>query len=593
MQDAGVSERAENRLNLAGIKGEKESAQIIITAKKNISYIDINVNSLTDIKGNSISKTNIDVFAEKYIEVLNPFINSGTTNITFPALSGFYPDALLPFEVYKKYGENKVVEGQNQGIWIDINIPLTAAAGDYKGELEVIIDKETQKVPVTLKVYDINMPDEVHSRTALNIWHTQLAYGEKTNYDENTNQIYYDFLLEKRLCSAVTPMGKFRSMDEIVEDISVLSLDPRVTVYKIWNEQLGIDDTSHLSLNAPSIKDLPYEEKLAKHELACEKTYNGIKTLLKKMLDKTLEMEAEHPGADLFKKATFHFEDEPSRGYRTERTRKFNEIFTAAKRDFISENEGVFNARPYLKDSLLYSFKDMTPTDMLDDGLFVSEKEDGTPDYEKGDGVTLWVIHCHKVENSAARNVIKQRQALGEQFWWYTCVRTSPVPSFYLEAVTMNIRLQSWQQYEHGVEGMLYWDVVHWEELPDCDPFISLQYGSFGNGEGILLYPGYKYGLKTPISSIRLENISQGQEDYEYLYLLDGYLKEYNVAHGTDYDAREIVARLIKDLHSGCYLKKTATPEKLEEVRIAVLDILELFAKGKSKEAISVINSLF
>ena len=127
---------------------------------------------------------------------------------------------------------------------------------------------------------------------------------------------------------------------------------------------------------------------------------------------------------------------------------------------------------------------------------------------------------------------------------------------------------------------MLYWDVVHWQELPDCDPFKGLQYGSFGSGEGILLYPGYNYGVKTPISSIRLENIFQGQEDYEYLYLLDQRLSDYNAENGTDYNAQEFVGALIADLHSGSYMRATATARDLENCRITVLDILDLFEKG-------------
>ena len=590
--DSGVSQDKKSELNLYGIKGETESGQIIVTANKDISFVDISVSDLKDSKGNIIKSSFISVYAEKYVEIVSPYINSGTTRVTFPAVAGFYPDALLPFDLYKSHGENNIVKGNNQGFWFDVKIPLTITSGEYSGAIELLLDKSKFIVPITLKVYDLEMPEEVHSRTAMNIWHTQLEYGEKSNYDENTNQIYFDYLLEKRLCSSYVPINKRQTLDDFVEYMVDLSINPKVTSYKIWNYYLGIDDTTHLSLNAPSIKDLPTSERQQKHELACNQAYNGIKTVFSKMLNKTLEKSKEYQGLDLYKKAIFHFEDEPSRGYRTERTKKFNEILTKAKKDFVNENLQVFNEYPYLKESLLNSFRDITPTDILDSALTVSEKEDGTPDYDKGDGVTLWCVHCYKVESSAARKIIKERQAYGEEFWWYNCARTSPAPSFYLEAVTMNIRLQSWQQYEHGFKGMLYWDVVHWQELPDCDPFKSLQYGSYGSGEGILLYPGYKYGVKTPISSIRLENIFQGQEDYEYLYLLNGYIENYNLLNGTKYSTQELVASLIKDLHSGSYLKEKATAKHLEECRIKILDLLELFANGQTSSAIFNIDKL-
>jgi hypothetical protein len=40
-------------------------------------------------------------------------------------------------------------------------------------------------------------------------------------------------------------------------------------------------------------------------------------------------------------------------------------------------------------------------------------------------------------------------------------------------------------------------------------------------GDGSLLYPGKKVGIDGPVSSIRLECIRDGIEDYSYLWLLE------------------------------------------------------------------------
>ena len=72
------------------------------------------------------------------------------------------------------------------------------------------------------------------------------------------------------------------------------------------------------------------------------------------MLKKNLEELPNHQGLNLFKKALFHFEDEPARGFRTERTRKFDEIFTKAKYDFIQSNAKTFKSlRHYNKNNKL------------------------------------------------------------------------------------------------------------------------------------------------------------------------------------------------------------------------------------------------
>ena len=39
-------------------------------------------------------------------------------------------------------------------------------------------------------------------------------------------------------------------------------------------------------------------------------------------------------------------------------------------------------------------------------------------------------------------------------------------------------------------------------------------------GDGSLLYPAKKFGSTEPISTLRLESIREGQEDYEYLWMI-------------------------------------------------------------------------
>ena len=128
--------------------------------------------------------------------------------------------------------------------------------------------------------------------------------------------------------------------------------------------------------------------------------------------------------------------------------------------------------------------------------------------------------------------------------------------------------------------------------MPDNNPYESLSDSRYpwGAGEGVLLYPGYQYGLKTPVSNIRLENIFQAQEDYEYLYMLKEFLTVYNQENGTNYDANVIVGTMIADMHDGTYITEEATPEQLESCRIRILNILEKVVTGDTASAINLIQ---
>ena len=450
------------KFNLSAIKGETESMQIIITAKKDIRGIAVETTDLVDESGNVISKDNIKLYAEHYVEITEPYVNTGNTNVTMLALAGFYPDALVPLANFKAKREDRVQAGNNQGIWVDVVVPVDAKAGDYTSNIKLKLgeEKEEYNVPVTLKVYDITMPEEVHSRSSFSIWYSQIASGEKSNYDNETNQRYYDFLLEKRLCSGSVDPNKRATLDSFVEYMVELALNPKVTTYYIQNQFIGILNQTFLAEKPPESVGLSETEIAKRRNEAETSTYNGITNIFTKILAKNLEKIEEdtekYAELDMFKKLLFYFQDEPSPGYKTQMVKKFNEILTRVKRDFVENNKATFEQYPFLKESLLNCVRDMTPTHILDASLWVSNKEDGTPDYEKGDGCTLFVTHCYRFNSELSRNIIKQRQSYGvEQYWWYTCNRTSPALSYYVESKTMNMRLQGWQQFEYNLAGVL------------------------------------------------------------------------------------------------------------------------------------------
>ena len=104
----------------------------------------------------------------------------------------------------------------------------------------------------------------------------------------------------------------------------------------------------------------------------------------------------------------------------------------------------------------------------------------------------------------------------------------------------------------------------------------------------MLLYPGVKYGLKTPISSIRFEQLFHGQQDYEYFYMLDAYL----TANEIETSSSELIAKLLIGLRDGAYTLETAQGADLERSRMKVLDLLQDFANDDVDSAKQKINNI-
>ena len=109
---------------------------------------------------------------------------------------------------------------------------------------------------------------------------------------------------------------------------------------------------------------------------------------------------------------------------------------------------------------------------------------------------------------------------------------TNTWPSLMIDATPARNRIMQWLEYLDNVSGDLYYDVDVCWNAPICqdgagnsgiDPWKYIYY-SGGNGDGTLIYPGTpaKIGGTTPIPlpSIRLKNVRDGYEDYEYLNAL-------------------------------------------------------------------------
>jgi hypothetical protein len=88
-----------------------------------------------------------------------------------------------------------------------------------------------------------------------------------------------------------------------------------------------------------------------------------------------------------------------------------------------------------------------------------------------------------------------------------------------LDFPLLNYRIPMWINWRLGVTGLLYWSTTNWTYTRDVwtDP---LTYDDRYNMEGSLLYPGIDAGVQGFVSSIRLKEIREGLEDYEYLRIL-------------------------------------------------------------------------
>ena len=184
-----------------------------------------------------------------------------------------------------------------------------------------------------------------------------------------------------------------------------------------------------------------------------------------------------------------------------------------------------------------------------------------------------------------------QRETFLSRFnhsWFYGCVNPQlPYPSYHMDTPLIGQRMIPWMQYYYGFEGSLYYCVNMFStsdqgEAIARDVWTDPMVGNTA-GDGMLLYPGSKYKIFGPITSMRLENIRNSMEDYELFYLMDQHLSQYNANTGSTLSScRDLISSEVASMFNGTQLLTSGhtfatgyQSQDFDEFRIYLLQRLE------------------
>jgi len=140
--------------------------------------------------------------------------------------------------------------------------------------------------------------------------------------------------------------------------------------------------------------------------------------------------------------------------------------------------------------------------------------------------LNIWCPNTGYFNSPEVQAAMYQRLKRGDELWWYVCCGPgAPLANFFVHEDAIDHRVLMWQQKLYGITGLLYWSTTYWNpQAGTADPWVDMATVKDINpsiyGDGALIYPGAKVGVDGPVSSMRLELIRDGIEDYQYLSML-------------------------------------------------------------------------
>lgn len=504
-------------LELCGTRGERVSGQAVFRPSSDVLNATVTISEL--FQQNSLSAIPRHALRLQWVRYIDVARNSA--GVPDDELVARAPTSLP--DPFWEVASLQVPANQAQPIWIEIDIPRDATAGDYQGVLEVRTATIELSLPVRLHVWDFEMPSERHL-SVINwgvfpgqTYARRLASGE-ADYFELYRE-YCEFLVAHRQTDL---MGSLDWIERVTEpesdrmfDTSRLQLHAEVA-FAAGIRQIHLHAAGH---KTASILDAAGRVEVPEREGGPQRI-SQLKALQ--------EIVEQRGWQDRFLVAVT---DEP---------------FIHHEESFAAAVETVREAAPSVRTVEAVETEYLGNLDVY---------------VPKLSHLNLWYPHFQT-----------QRLRQGNELWFYTCCHpTGRYPNRFLDQSLLKVRVLHWLNYLYDLDGYLHWGLnFYGSDEPFSEDGISKD---LPLGDRAIVYPGEA----SILGSLRFSAQRDGLQDYEYLWVLSDRLEQLKGQVGEDafwLDPRqrplELCRRVVWSFHD-----HTRDPEILLATRRTIAEEIE------------------
>ena len=489
-RDRPLPERKGTALRISAAANEYEAAQLVLTPRRPIASCRLTPTDLVSDSGARLPASQVEIRMVDYVFVASPTDEVGTMDD--------WPDPLPPLR-----GPVDLAAGRSQPFWVTLHVPAGTPPGDYRGHLIFAADGLTRRIPLLAHVWGFELPRETHVRSGLGLDPGLIRRYHNLETEAEFNQVF-NLYLESFAAHRVCPYSVGAGIEVTWDRTPAGRVAPQLDFSRF-------DDAAHRAL-----------DQLGFNSFLLGLDGLGGGTFQSRYLGDIAGFKMGSP--------------------------QHEEAFALYARAIQSH----LAARGWLDKAYVYWFDEpeQKDFDFVRQGMDLIHR--AAPDLTRMltthpnpllyGAVDLWCLPTYTLDP----DVVRARQALGEEVWWYLCTGPkAPYFTLFLDHYGTEIRLWLWETWKYGLDGILVWSASYWTsgtaypspalQNPWQDPMSWVSgYGTeaglrqpWGNGDGRFLYPPTrdpadirtKY-LEGPVPSIRWELLRDGIEDYEYFHLL-------------------------------------------------------------------------
>ena len=453
-----------------GLRNEVISAQCVLRADEDLHAATVSVGPLRRADGDAIAAENVlwNFVESIFIEKNTPKLRE--SDLVRPAPARF-PDCL------SEARHVSLAKGSQKAVYLTVRIPSSAGPGEYRAEITARSATAVARLPLSLTVYPLVLPDDRHVMATE--WFSTHQFQRWHGIDSSDSPQFWHMLGVYAQNMADHRQNVFRLSLGLIR--TTLAADGKLrydfSQFDRWAKVFW--DTGRMDLLETGFVAEPgkggwssAEIRLSDFDVKDASTGKWKRLSGREYLPQFLAALVEHlREKGWLEKTVFHICDEPA------------DHNAMAWRE---ASEFVHRCAPQLR-----------RIDAIENPHCLGCLEVWVP---KLDHLADW------------QEAYEAAQRRGNEMWFYTVgiFQGGSLPNKTVDVPLIESRLMHWLNYRYGLKGYLHWGFNAWTDDPIGAP-------GEHRGDGWHVYPK-RDGL---LNSLRWEQMRNGLQDYECLWLLD------------------------------------------------------------------------